>query len=183
MLRLSPMKPCLINSPVNNKALSLLESLIAVAIAAFLVGAVLSFHNLTNRTYLTGVPRTQLQSDANVVLAKILAGTPEPGGIVRLCEAVSCQAVSLSELRFKGLDGITRSYRLNGSSTAVIYNHPTASGMADEVIYTAPAGCTITLRFTPLYSGLLVNIDVAVTKGATSGSVSTNVNLRNHIVL
>ena len=47
-------------------------------------------------------------------------------------------------------DNTVRWYYLNSAGTAVIYHHPTSGGgTVDENIYTAPAGSTLTLRFSP----------------------------------
>ncbi len=176
--------------PINNKAFTLVEVMLAAAIAVFMMGIVFSFYYLGNKTYSMGISRQQLQDDADVILAKIIKGKSEPGGVFRLSEAVSYNIVGISELHFVGADGIERWFSLNNSSTSIIYHHPTASGITNETIYTAPTGATITLRFSipfgPQYTGVVIGIDAAVTKNvsgnAISGSASTYVNIRNHSV-
>lgn len=174
----------------NNRAFTLTEILVASLIALSLIGAVTSFYILSNRTYSVGVAKQWLQDSANIILTKIIDGKQEPGGVIRLCEAVSYNIVNISELHFTGIDGVERWFRLDNSSTNLIYHHPTASGTIDETIYSAPTGTTITLRFsTPLgaqYTGVVVGIDAALAKNvsgsAVSGSASTYVNIRNHSV-
>ncbi len=89
---------------------------------------------------------------------------------------------------------VPRWYYLNSAGTAVIYHHPASSGgTIEENIYTAPAGSTLTLRFSPAAVSTplnVVEIDVALTKNlsanitnkrlATTGAASTFVLLRNH---
>ena len=174
----------------DNKAFTLAEILVAMVIAVFLIGVVVNFYILTSRTNSTGINRQWLQNDANTILTKIIEGKLEPGGVFRLCEAVSYNVVSISELHFTGTDSLERWFRLNSSSTSLIYHHPTASGNVDETIYTAPAGAAITLRFSiPLgaqYTGVVVGIDAVLTKNISgrmvSGSASTYVNIRNHSI-
>lgn len=92
-------------------------------------------------------------------------------------------------------DTTARWYYLNSTGTAVIYHHPAGAGTTvEEVLYTAPAGSIITLRFPPASvvtnQASVLEIDVAIVKntpaGTTnnavtvSGSASTFVLLRNH---
>jgi len=91
-------------------------------------------------------------------------------------------------------DSTARWYYLNSAGTAVIYHHPVGSGgTIEENIYTAPAGSTLTLRFSPAAVSTplnVVEIDVALTKNlsvnitnkrlATTGAASTFVLLRDH---
>ena len=173
---------------MHNKAFTLVEILLATTITVSMMGAVFSFYYLTNNASSTGIPRQQLQNDASVILSKIIEGKSEPGGVFRLSEMVSYNRVSISELHFTGIDGIERWILLDATSGSVIYHHPTAAGPADEIIYSAPPGVTVTLRFsTPSgaqYAGVVVGIDVALTKNISgntvSGSASTYVNIRNH---
>lgn len=172
----------------NEKAFTIVEILVATLIGLSLIGAVASVYILSNKTYSIGVARQWLQDETNIILTKIIEGKQEPGGVVRLCEAVSYNIVNISELHFTGTDSTERWFRLNNSSTSLIYHHPTTSGNVDETIYTAPIGVTITLRFSipsgAQYTGVVVGIDVALTNtisGRTvSSSASTYVNIRNH---
>ena len=105
-------------------------------------------------------------------------------------EAVSYQIVTTSELHFVGTDGIERRYYLNPAGTSLLYNHPTAKGTVDEVIYTAPAGNTLALRFWVLagtpYTNVTLGIDVGLSQNVSgrtvSGSTTTMINIRNHPV-
>jgi len=171
-------------------AFTLVEILIAAAIAVFMIGIVFSFYYSSNQAYSMGISRQQLQDDANVILAKVIECKSEPGGVFRLSEAVSYHIAAISELHFVGTDRIERWFRLDNSSASIIYHHPTASGTTDENIYSAPTGATITLRFStpsgPQYTGVVIAIDIAITKNVSgntvSGSASTYVNIRNHAV-
>lgn len=91
-------------------------------------------------------------------------------------------------------DPTARWYYLNSGGTSVIYHHPKSNGgTVEETIYTAPAGSTLTLRFSPAQVGTplspsanVVEIDVDLTSGisisrlATCGDASTFVLLRDH---
>lgn len=176
---------------INNRSFTFAELLVAAIVSAALIGVLVSFYFLTNRTYSRWSSEQRLQECANIILTKIREGGSEPGGIFRLSEAASYTVTSLSELHFTGTDGIDRSFKLNSTATSLVYHHPILGSPtgADETIFTAPNGATITLRFSiPLgaqYTGIVVGIDVTVTQNVSgrvcSGSVSTYVNIRNHL--
>ena len=182
--------------PVNrsliktNRAFTLAEVLVATVVATFLIGTVVVFSNAARQAYSGGISGENLQEGANIILAKIIEGGEEPGGVFRLSEATSYNLAGISELHFIGTDSVERFFCLNNASTAVIYHHPTGSGTMDQTIFTAPPGATITLRFSiptgPQYTGVVVGIDVALIQnfaGRTlSGSASTYVTIRNHAV-
>jgi hypothetical protein len=158
---------------LNRRSYSLVEIMIAAVFGVILTGAVLNFYVLSKRTYSSGVSRQWLQDGANIMLSKMIQER------FRLSEAASFSTSGLSELHFKALnETVDRSYRLNGSSTVLIYN----SGAGDEAIYTAPTGVTLTLRFSQPYSGT-IGIDVALTQTVAgtpvSGSASTYISIRN----
>ena len=171
-----------------------MELMVAVFIAVILIGIATSAYILVQRAYSVDSAGSWLQNSANAVLTKIIKGETEPGGVFRLSEATSYNIVSISELHFTGTDGTERWFRLDNTSTSVIYHYPTSAGTTDETIYTAPSGATITLRFStpvgPQYSGVVVGIDVAIFQNQSisgaiktvSGSASTYVNIRNHPV-
>ena len=108
-----------------------------------------------------------------------------PSGELYYCQDSTCTS---------GDDASSRWYYLNSTGTAVIYHHPASSGgTVDETLYTAPAGSTMKLRFSPAAVNTplnVVEIDVALTQNlppgstnnllATSGAASTFVLLRNH---
>ena len=90
-------------------------------------------------------------------------------------------------------DTTARWYYLNSTGTSVLYHYP--GGGADEKIYTAPEGSTLSLRFSPYVVTIPnptpppptlnvitqdVEIDVALTKNSSSGAASTFVFMRNH---
>ncbi len=91
-------------------------------------------------------------------------------------------------------DATARWYYLNSTGTSVIYHHPSSNGgTVEENVYTAPAGTSLKIRFSPAAVSTplnVVEIDVALTKNlspnitnsrlATSGAVSTYVLLRSH---
>lgn len=104
-------------------------------------------------------------------------------------------------------DATARWYYLNSTSSSVCYHHPwigtsSVACQTDEIIYTAPPGATITLRFSPAVVGSpatpsskVIEIDVALRLNLSSatqiannrlkfnngsGSASTFVLLRNH---
>jgi len=81
-------------------------------------------------------------------------------------------------------DATARWYYLNSAGTSVIYHHPAATGgTTEENIYTAPAGSTLTLRFSPAAVNTplnVVEIDVALSGRRTTGAASTFVLLRDH---
>jgi len=117
-------------------------------------------------------------------------------------QATPCNAANIfSELYYcqdspcGGAGDLTaRWYYLNSSGSAVLYHHPkVGGGTIEENVYTAPAGSTLTLRFSPAAVNTplnVVEIDASLTKNlfanitnktlATSGSSSTFVLLRNH---
>lgn len=180
MQRLLQMRMKLIKS-----GFTLTELLVAAVIAIFIVGAAVSFFYSTNRASSMGVSRQELQNAAHVVLTRMVDGKSLPSGIP-LSEAVSCHQPGgiLSELHFIDINGTERSFRLGAASRSVIYNYPSGPGTVDEVIYTAPAGANVTLRFSEPYPDIVVNIDVAITGNVSGrtvcGSASTYVNMRNH---
>lgn len=175
---------------MNKKSFTLVEVVGTIVISTFLIAVVLNVFILSTQMYYIGICEQRLQYKVNALLNKIIEGKPEPGGVFRLSEAVSYNLVSIDELHFTGTDNIERWFRLDNNSKSVIYHHPTSSGGADEIIYTAPEGTTVTLRFsTPVgseYMGVVLGVDVALTSNVSgrtiSGSASTYVNIRNHAV-
>ena len=212
------------HTPMNNKAFSLVELMMAVAFSVLLMTGVFGFYNAASQTYSSGVSGQTLQDGADIVLSKIIQGETESNTVYRLSTAVSylipngsanelyscggapqgtpCNAGNFfSELYYcqdspcaGSNDATARWYYLNNSGTAIIYHHPRSGGGAiDETLYTAPAGSTMTLRFSPAAVSTplnVVEIDVALTQNlaagitnqrlAVSGAASTFVLLRNH---
>ncbi len=168
--------------------MTIVELLAALSISVLLVGSVLGTLVTSKHFYATNVMGQTLQRDANLLLTKILKGKTEPTGTFRLAEAETYTLTSISELHFTCTDGIERWYRLSSDGTQVIYHHPTSAGEQDEVIYTAPAGRTITLRFWmpagSSFENIGIGIDVGLSqavRGVTvTGSVTTMTNIRNH---
>lgn len=173
---------------INKNGFTLIETLMATVFTVLLVMVVVNFYNVSRVAYVTGVAGQTFQDGVHVMLSQIIQGKTEPGGVFRLSEATSYSIVNISELHFWGTDNVERWYRLNNTSTQLIYHHPTASGAVDEVIYTAPAGATITLRFSvpavANYASSVVGVDIALSQTingrVVTGSSSTIVHLRNH---
>ena len=174
---------------LNRRGFTLTEVLIALTISVLLITAVLGAYITSSEFLFSNVAGRNVQSDANLLMNKIIKGRREPTGIFRLSEAASYNPQSVSELHFTGTDGIERWYRLGANNASVIYHHPTANGVQDEVIYNVPQGNALTLRFwIPAganFTNIGVGIDVALSqvfRGRTvSGSVSTMINIRNHV--
>ena len=159
----------------------------AAALVAILISSTLGAFMLVKQVSANSIAETGLQRDADMIIREIIKGRKEGTVWYRLSEAVSYSIPAISELRFTGTDDVERFYHLNSGSTSVLYSHPGFTS-TQEVIYTAPQGATITLRFwTPsgsVYSGVSVGVDVAVSRviqGKTiTGSVTTMINIRNH---
>jgi len=97
-------------------------------------------------------------------------------------------------------DATARWYYLDSTGTIVYYHHPASSSTTvDEVIYKAPTGASLIMRFVPpmtppspsvANTSVVVEIDVALSeilktkvtnqRLAATGSASTYVLLRNH---
>ena len=96
--------------------------------------------------------------------------------------------IDVSKLTFIGTDGvINRRYYLNNDGTSILYSDD--KGM-QKVMYTAPKGAMVGLRFSPVNPGstiLCVNVYVSVSKlinGRTVlGALESSVYLRNHPLL
>ena len=212
------------SKPMNNKAFTLLEMLMAVGFTVLLMAGVYGFYNTSAQVYSSGISGEALQGGANIILSKIINGATEFGTVYRLSTAVSyvipngntnylyscgaapqippCNANNPSgEIYFcqdapcLGPNDLTaRWYYLNSNGTSIIYHHPSATGIIDENIFTAPEGSTLKLRFSPatvnINSTNVVEIDVALLQNvadnvtnnriAASGAASTFVLLRNH---
>ena len=173
----------------NRKAQTLVELLITSVLVIILISSALGAFMLVKQIYSTSIAQANLQRDANIIMRKIIKGERESGGIFRLSEAVTYSIKSIGELHFVGTDNTERWYYLNNTGTSILYHHP-GFAVQDEVIYTAPPGAVITLRFWPpsgsVFTNIDVGIDVAVSQNILgkniSGSVTTIVNLRNHFV-
>lgn len=186
---------------INSKAFSLIELMMAVAFSVLLLAGVYGFYNVSSQSYFSGVSGQVLQDGADIVLSKIIEGQTESNVVYRLSTSASyyipngnpnmlyyCQDSPCSPG-----DHTARWYTLDSTNTKVLYYHPTSNQLGLDVIYSAPAGSTLTLRFSPAAVGAplnVVEIDVALTKNlsanitnkrlATSGAASTFVLLRNH---
>lgn len=183
---------------VNNNGFTLAEMVVSVALSAVLLAMVFGFFDLSNIVYSTGTAGQAFQDGVNIVLNKVIEGTTEPTGTYGLAQGVyycigsgsGCATASINELHYWALDGLERWWKLDNTSTQLIFHHPTSAGTMDEVVYTAPKGSTITLRFTvpsvANYAAAVVAIDAILSqtvKGRNvSGAASTIVNLRNHPV-
>ncbi|MBF0618701.1 MAG: type II secretion system protein [Candidatus Omnitrophica bacterium] len=182
----------------NNNAFTLVEMLLATACAVVLMVGVFNYNNILRTAFRLGLAGQVLQDGANIIVARIIQGAIEPGGIYRLSQGVSycigsgarpasCSTPDAAQLHYWGTDGVERWYYLNESRTAFIYHHPTplSPGGDDEILYHAPVGATITLYFWPLAaSNKDVGVSVALVQNIfgspVTGSLTTLVNLRNH---
>jgi len=172
----------------GKKSFSLTELMVASALVIIFTSVTFGIFTLVRKEISLNITSGNLQCDADVVIGRIIKGSPEPGGIARLSEAISYQLASVSELHFVGTDRIERWYRLSPDGKSIVYHHPTASGIRDEVIYTAPAYANLTLRFWIPAGAIYTNIDVGIDVGLSqkiydmtvSGSATTMVNIRNH---
>lgn len=176
------------NSWLHRQGFTLVEVILALGISTLLITSVLGVFVTSKKFYTTNMAGQNLQRNANLLMNKMIKGKLEPGGTFRLSEAVSYTLVSVSELRFIGTDGLERRYFVSADGASLMYRHPTASGVQDEALYTAPAGTTLTVRFwIPAGSSYMnrnVGIDVGFSQTsvgmALSGCTSTLVNIRNH---
>ena len=172
----------------DSKSQTVPELIISAALIVVLFAATLSAFVFVKQMYVSSISQGNIQQDANLILSKIIKGGPEPGGLFRLSEAVSYRIQSISELHYNGTDGVERWIALSNGGTSIIYHHPTSTGTRDEVIYTAPQGAIITLRFWmptgDVYQNINVGIDVAISQYIfgrnISGSATTIINIRNH---
>jgi len=198
--------------------------MIAVGFSVLLLTGVYGFYNVASQSYSTGISGQALQDSANIIISKIIEGKTESTGVYRLATAVSYMIPngSANELYTCGgspqqlscnlsnpyseiyycqdspctsSDPQARWYYLNSSGTAVMYHHPTSGGASvDETVFSAPAGSSITLRFSPASVSTPLNVveidtalnenlaaDITNKKLAVSGSASTFVLLRNHL--
>ena len=169
----------------EHKGFTLIELLVTVGLSVLFTGVVLAALT-ASRQLCTSISANQdLQQTANVVMNKIIKGSGETGGIFRLSEAVSYTRTSLSDLSFVGTDGTTRRYFLTNANTELRYSHPVNGSATNELVYKAPAGTTLTLRFWPDVTNISLGIDVGLSKtvnGRTvTGSATTVITIRNHV--
>jgi hypothetical protein len=186
---------------MNNKAFNLVEMMIAVAFSVILLTGVYGFFNAASQTYTSGVSGQALENGANVILSKILEGATEgnsPGTVYRLSTAKSYYIPNLNTLYYcqdspcSAADATARHYTLDLTNTKILYYHPTTNPLGYDIIYQAPTGSTLILRFLPAtaHTSFAVEIDVALKENlaaiitnqrlAVSGTASTFVLLRDH---
>jgi len=214
---------CLTKKLACNKGFNMVEMMIAVGLTVLLMAGVYGFYTTSAQFYNAGVSAQTLQDGTNVVLRKIMAGETESGTIYRLSTAVSymvpngtanymytcggnAQATPCNSSNTAGelyycqdtpctsVDSTARWYYLNSTGSAVIYHHPKNGSTVEEVIYQAPAGSTLNLRFSPGSVSTpadVIEIDVDLGRNyasgttnsrmtSVSGDASTYVLLRNH---
>jgi len=191
----------------DQKGFSFVELMMAVGFTLILMAGVYGFYNSSGQIYSSGIAGQTLQDGANTVIRKIIDGQVEADKITyRLATSASyfipdgnpsqlyfCQDNSLTN-PCSPADTTARWYNLDPTNTSLRYYHPTANPLGYDVLYTAPAGSTLTLRFAPPtpppppavgYQASVVQIDVALiqnlnNKVAASGTATTYVLLRNH---
>jgi hypothetical protein len=170
----------------NSKGITAAELTVALNISVLLFASILGAFIASRQFYESNMIGQALQRDANIITTRIIHGGKEDAGMVRLSDAVSFNQTSLSELHFFSKDdAVERWYRLSDDNLSIIYHHPVAGGaIQDEVIYTAPPGASISLRFETITNNVTFGIKVAVLRnffGRTiTGSAYTTVNIRNH---
>ena len=148
-------------TPMNKKAFTLLELMMAVAFSVLLLTGVFGFYNAANQLYSSGITAQNLQDGANIVLNKLIEGQAESNTVYRLETSASfyiptgnsntlyfCQ-YNPSNTPCSTSDPTVRWYTLDPTSTSLRYYHPTSNPLGYDVIYTAPKNTTITLRFSP----------------------------------
>jgi len=172
----------------NKNSHIIVELVVASAIIIILTSSTIAALIVARQLYSPGITEQNLHQAVTILMNTIIKGKSEPGGNFRLSEAVSYYLSNISELHFVGTDGQERWYFLNNTQTAILYHHPTATGIQDEVIYTAPQGAVLTLRFWipsgAIFANTVVGIDVGLSQNMlginTTSSLTTMVNIRNH---
>ena len=170
----------------DKKAFSLMDLIISSALLIVLFSSALTGFVLLKQIFISNISRTMFQRDAVVIMSKILEGKCGQNG-VRLSEAASVTFYSdAGKLTFIGTDGIIkRTYSLSGDSTSILYSDTNGT---QSIMYTAPKGAIVALRFSPVNLGptLCVSIYVSVSQvinGRTAlGALESSVYLRNHSV-
>lgn len=173
---------------LNNKGFTLAELLVAIGLSALFTGVIFAALASSRQICASVTADQDLQQTANVIMNKLIKGGSESGAIFRLSEAKSYTIISISELHFVGADNIERRYFLSNTGTELRYRHPVGGSTSDELIYRAPPGTTLTVRFWPLagnnYTNITVGIDVGLSKMVNGrnviGSATTMINIRNH---
>ena len=169
--------------PGGEKGFTLMELLITVGLSALLTGAILAALTTSRQVCATVTADQDLQQTANVIMNKIIKGSAETGGTFRFSEAVSYTITSISDLNFIGTDGTTRRYFQ--SNNELWYNHPVGGNPTDELLYRAPAGTTLTVRFWPESTNITIGIDVGLSRAVNgrtaTGSATTMITIRNHV--
>jgi hypothetical protein len=168
------------------------------------MAGVLGFFNASRQDYTSGISGQALEDGANLVLKKITEGVLEPNGtLYRLATSAAYYIPNgtLNTLYYcqdnpqtyacGPADVTVRRFTVDATSTKLLYYY---SSSAYKMIYTAPTGTTLTLRFSPASvatnTSYVLEIDVALntklsakitnSRLATSGTASTFVLLRNH---
>jgi hypothetical protein len=166
----------------------MIEMLVTSVIVIMLFASVIGAFVMTKGAYRDSIAGSNLQRDAGIALAKMIRGVRESSGnTFGLRSAMEIPAPGLlpapgqNTISFIGTDSNTRRYFLNNNT--IVYDSPTQSPN-QRVIYTAPANATITLRFVLASTDqqvayIYVSISQLIGTRTVTGSVETNVNLRN----
>ena len=170
----------------DKKAASLTELLITSALVIALLTTALAGFVFLKQIFATNIAKVTFQRGAAVIMDKIMRGKgdPNPGGI-RLSEAntVIFDSDNVGKLTFIGADNIKRMYSLSGDSAKLLYSDE--NGL-QNIMYTAPQGAIIGLKFSPMNIGptLCVNIYVSVSQVVSGrtvrGALESSAYLRNH---
>ena len=205
---------------LNKNAFTMIEMMMAVGFSVLLLTGVYGFYNAASQSYSSGISSQILQDGANIVISKIMEGQWEAqtSAVYRVSTSAAYYIPNnLSNILYFCQDNpledpctpterSVRSYTVDASNQHVLYYHPTSNPLGYDIIYTAPAGSTLNVRFSPAqqpnptpppaYTTIpnVIEIDVALLQnlsstGATnkrtsttsgSGAATTFVLLRNH---
>ncbi|MBF0494416.1 MAG: hypothetical protein HQL28_04720 [Candidatus Omnitrophica bacterium] len=169
----------------DKKAFTTAELLIASALLIALSATALGGLVLLKPVFTKNMAQSTLQRDAAVLIEKIVDGKPDPGGI-RLSESGSVLFyTNADKLTFTGTqDAVKRTYCLNDAGTKLLYSDD--NGIQNKVVYAAPEGAVISLRFSPMNAGptlcvsVYVGISQVVNGKTVAGTLQSSVFLRNH---
>ena len=179
----------------KKSAYTMTEFLVAGVIIVLLFISVLGAYMMIKGISFDSIASGNLQRDVDLLLATIIRGPIEQGGGTFGLRSSSAMSATLpppvtplpawpgqNEIYLTGSDGNIRRYLLNNNT--VVYDSPTQNPN-QRIIYTAPENSAIILRFsTASADQQIVNVYISVVqqnanRASATGSVTTNVNLRN----
>ncbi len=167
----------------DKRGFTFVELLVAIGLSALLTALILAALISSKQICASVTADQDLQQTANVIMNKIIKGASENGITFRLSEATSYTVASLNSLYFVGIDCVERRYFLNNTGRELWYRHPVAGVTSNELIYRAPTGTTLALRFwagDAFTVGIAVGLAKSVNGRNVVGSATTVINIRNH---